>query len=250
MPAPSSRLSKRAHARIALRKKKNANAAKEVIEISTAASSSPTGVNNFVSDFNSNGGDKRCDDTSSVENVNRKSIVVEQKGTPVTNNTSYFRKSNDDDDNDGDDNATAFADDESRSITVQNSSIITTKSIGKNISDGKDSKHKHEDDSPTKSQININVTTRKYHEPVKAKDAQSIAIDNSFQWKKKNMFEDEMTVESSLNVSRLPDEGFVDKIEGFFLNGIEGIEDRLSCVPACITPDGTGGCQLFDPFDV
>ena len=244
MPAPSSsRLSKRAHARIALRKKKNANATKEVIEMATAASSSPTGVNNFVSDFNSNGGDKRCDDTSSVENVNRKSIVVEQKDTPVTNNTSYFRKSNDDDDNDGDDTATAFADDESRSITVQNSSIITA-------NDGKDSERKQEVDSPTKSQINVNVTFRKYHEPAEAKAAQSIAIDNSFLWKKKVMFEDEMTVESSLNISRLPDEGFVDKIEGFFLNGIEGIEDRLSCVPACITPDGTGGCQLFDPFDV
>lgn len=241
MPAPSSsRLSKRAHARIALRKKKNANAAKEVIEMATASSSSPTGVNNFVSDFNSNGGDKRCDDTSSVENVNRKSIVVEQKDTPVTNNTSYYRKSNDDD---GDD--TAFADDESRSSTVQvqNSSIITA-------NDGKDSKHEHEVDSPTRSQININVTFRKYHEPAEAKAAKSIAIDNSFLWKKKVMFEDEMTVESSLNISRLPDEGFVDKIEGFFLNGIEGIEDRLSCVPACITPDGTGGCQLFDPFDV
>ena len=250
MPAPSSRLSKRAHTRIALRKKKNANAAKEVIDISTAALSSPTGVNNFVSDFNSNGGDKGCDDTSSVENINRKSIVVEQKGTPITNNTSYYRKSNHDDGDDGDDTATAFADDESRSITVQNSSIITAQSNGTNVNDGKDSKHKHEVDSPTRSQININVTTGKYHEPVKAKAAKSIAIDNSFLWKKKVMFEDEMTTESSVNISRLPDEGFVDKIEGFFLNGIEGIEDRLSCVPACITPGGTGGCQLFDPFDV
>ena len=98
---PSSRLSKRAHARIALRKKKHANdATKEVVEMATAASSSPTGVNNFVSDFNSDKGDKRCDDTSSVENVNRKSIVVEQKDTPVTNNTRYYRKSNDDDGDD------------------------------------------------------------------------------------------------------------------------------------------------------
>ncbi|KAL7490456.1 hypothetical protein ACHAWT_000043 [Skeletonema menzelii] len=249
MPAASSRLSKRAHARIALRKKKHAKEANNnnLIEMATA-SSSPTGVNDFVSDFN-NGDDKRYDDTSSVDKVNRKSIEVEQEHTPVTKNTSYYRKNNDDDDDDD----KASVDEGSRSIAVQNSPVITAKSIGKTINVGNNSKlnEEQEDDSPTKCQVNVNVTTRKYHEPRKAKAGQSIAIDNSFLWRKKKVLDDEMTIESSMNISRLPDEGFVDRIEGIFLNGIEGIEDRLaSLVPACISPDSTGGCQLFDPFDV
>ena len=76
--------------------------------------------------------------------------------------------------------------------------------------------------------------------------------DNTALLKEKTLLDDTVTVNETVDVSRFEDEGFIDRIEGFFLNGIEGLEDGLaSLVPACISPSSAERCQLFDhPLDV
>jgi len=239
MPTTSSRLNRKALAHIALRKskKKHANAKKEannLIEMAAAtASSSPTGVDGFVSDFNGPiyNGDERFDDDSdraAAEKVNRSQGSIEVQNTPVIKNSS-------DDDRYG-----ASADEVNQSVEaqeVQDTPVITTNGLGRTINYENSSKLY----PPSAFQVNVNVTTRKYNESTKVKATEWIAMDNDIL---------DYEVNESADISVFEDKGFIDIIEGIFLNGIEGIEDEMaSLLPSCTSTESTERCQLF-PFNI
>eukprot|EP00985_Skeletonema_marinoi_P017091 scaffold9294_cov73-Skeletonema_marinoi.AAC.2 len=120
---------------------------------------------------------------------------------------------------------------------VQDTPAITTNGLGRTIN--------YENSSrlypPSAFQVNVNVTTRKYNEATKVKATEWIATD-------KDILDYE--VNESADISVFEDKGFIDIIEGIFLNGIEGIEDEIaSLLPSCISTESTERCQLF-PFNI
>lgn len=245
----SSRLNRKALAHIALRKskKKHANAKKEannLIEMAAAtASSSPTGVDGFVSDFNGPiySGDKRFDDDrAAAKKVNQSHGSIEAQDTPFIKNTSdvHGGSKNKDDDND---RYRASAYEVNQSIEaqeVQDTPVITTNGLGRTINYYENSSKLY---PPSAFQVNVNVTTRKYNESTKVKATEWIATDNDIL---------DYEVNESADISVFEDKGFIDIIEGIFLNGIEGIEDEMaSLLPSCTSTESTERCQLF-PFNI
>jgi len=241
MPTTSSRLNRKALAHIALRKskKKHANAKKEannLIEMAAGtASSSPTGVDGFVSDFNGPiySGDERFDDDRAAAdkvNVNQslRSIDIEVQDAPVIKHDS------------DDDRYRGSAEEVNQSIEaqeVQDTPVITTKARTVNVNYENSSKLY----PPSAFQVNVNVTTRKYNEATKVKATEWIATDNDIL---------DYEVNESADISVFEDKGFIDIIEGIFLNGIEGIEDEIaSLLPSCTSTESTEICQLF-PFNI
>ncbi len=216
MSSVSTSLNQRAIERLALRRKKNkfannaANNDNNSMETTAKPPSSPTGVDDFVSDFASNA---------------------------------------------------ATASETNQGIDVQsNSSVITrSSSLGEVGDDGKNSKPNQKQDIASPITLQLNHVKRfakvRGH---KARTSPSKATHNTFlllrnkatsktvRWEEKTLLDDTATVDETVtvDVSHLKDEGFVGRMEGLFLNGIEDIEDGLaSILPSCISPASAEGCQ-------
>ncbi len=212
MPTVSTSLNRRAaERRVALRRKKFANnAAKNGNNLTETAEppSSPSGVDDFVSEFASKA---------------------------------------------------ATADETNQSIDVQNNSSVITRSSSLDEEEVMGDEKNSKPDQKISFQLNHVKRFAKVRGP-KALASPSRATYNTFlrnkahssdktvRWNEETLLDDTATVDETVTVdaSRIEDEGFVGRMEGLFLNGIEGIEDGLaSLAPACISPASAEGCQSF-----